>query len=70
MNKYAVIRVGGSISSDNFVTIGVYGTKEEAQSEAKFRRSCLTPGERKYYGMKYKVVECTPRNVENYEIEL
>ena len=69
MNKYAVIRVGGSIGSDNFVTIGVYGTKE-VQSEAKFRRSCLTPSERKYYGMKYKVVECTPRNVENFEIKL
>ena len=68
MNKYAVIRVGGSIG-DSF-TIGVYSTKEEAQSEAKFRRSCLTPGERKYYGIKYKVVECTPRNVENYEIKL
>ena len=73
MNKYAVIRVGGSIDSDNFVTIGVYSTKEEAQSEARFRRSCLTlvnPSERKYYGMKYKVVECTPRNVENFEIKL
>lgn len=70
MNKYVVIRVGGSIGSDSFVTIGVYGTKEEAQSEAKFRRSCLTPSERKYYGMKYKVVECAPRNVENYEIKL
>ena len=42
MNKYAVIRVGGSIGSDNFVTIGVYSTKEEAQSEVRFRRSCLT----------------------------
>ena len=70
MNKYAVIRVGGSISSDNFVTIEVYGTEEEAQSEAKFRRSCLTPSERKYYSMKYKVIECTPRNVENFEIKL
>ena len=68
MNKYAVIRVIGSIG-DSFV-IGVYGTKEEAQTEAKFRRSCLTPGEKKYYGIKYKVVECTPRNVENYEIKL
>lgn len=68
MNKYAVVRVIGSIG-DSFV-IDVYGTKEEAQTEAKFRRSCLTPGERKYYGIKYKVVECTPRNVENYEIKL
>jgi len=74
MNKYAVIRVGGSIGCGNFVTVGIYGAKEEAQeeaqAEAKFRRSRLSPCEKKYYGMKYKVVECTPRNVENYEIKL
>lgn len=70
MNKYAVIRTCGSIGSADFVTIGIYDTKEEAQTEAKFRRSRLSPCEKKYYGMKYKVVECAPRNVENYEIQL
>lgn len=56
MNKYAVIRINGFMGFNDIAAIGYYDTKEEAQAEAKFRRSCLSPYEKKCYGIKYKVV--------------
>lgn len=70
MSKYAVIRVGRSVGSSPFTTIGIYNTKREAQTEADFRDSQLSTGEKEYFNMKYRVIALTPRNVDFYDIEL
>ena len=52
---YSVVRVGGSIGEKSFVVKSGL-SKEEAQEYAKVRMKSLSPGEKKYYGIKYKVV--------------
>ena len=65
--KYGVIRTGGAIGEqdkDTYYHVGsVFGTlvkqdisKDEATEFAKKRRKFLSPGERKYYGITYRVV--------------
>ena len=53
---YSVVRVGGSIGEKSFVVVKSGLSKEEAQEYAKVRMKSLSPGEKKYYGIKYKVV--------------
>ena len=65
--KYGVLQTGGSIgeqNKDTYYHVGsVFGTlvkqdmsKDEATEFAKNRRKRLSPGERKYYGINYRVV--------------
>jgi hypothetical protein len=65
--KYGVIQTGGTIgeqTKDTYYQVGrVFGTlvkqdmsKDEATEFAKNRRKHLSPTERKYYGMGYRVV--------------
>ena len=65
--KYGVLQTGGSIGEQNrdtYYHVGsVFGTlvkqdvsKDEATEFAKKRRKRLSPGERKYYGINYRVV--------------
>lgn len=65
--KYGVIRTGGAIgeqNKDTYYHVGrVFGTlvkqdmsKDEATEFAKNRRKRLSPTERKYYGISYRVV--------------
>ena len=65
--KYGVIQTGGTIgehNKDTYYHVGsVFGTlvkqdvsKDEATEFAKNRRKRLSPGERKYYGINYRVV--------------
>ena len=65
--KYGVLQTGGTIgeqNKDTYYHVGsVFGTlvlqdvsKDEATEFAKKRRKRLSPGERKYYGINYRVV--------------
>ena len=65
--KYAIIITGGSLGEqdkgDYYNVGGVFGrlykqdlSKEEATDIAKRMRKSLSPGERKYYGINYRVV--------------
>ena len=65
--KYGVLQTGGSIGEQNrdtYYHVGsVFGTlvkqdvsKDEATEFAKNRRKRLSPSERKYYGINYRVV--------------
>ena len=53
---YSVVRVGGSIGEKRSFVVKSGLSKEEAQEYAKVRMKSLSPGEKKYYGIKYKVV--------------
>jgi hypothetical protein len=67
--KYALVCIGGSIGSKNEYPVFVgrdngsiveTGDDKDTLAETKKRRnSQLTPGEKSYYGMKYKVIEIT-----------
>ena len=65
--KYGVLQTGGTIgeyNKDTYYHAGsVFGTlvlqdvsKDEATEFAKKRRKRLSPAERKYYGINYRVV--------------
>ena len=65
--EYGVLQTGGSIgeqNKDTYYHVGsVFGTlvlqdtsKDEETEFAKNRRKRLSPGERKYYGINYRVV--------------
>lgn len=56
IQTYSVVRVGGSIGEKSFVVVKSGLSKEEANEYAKVRMKSLSPGEKKYYGIKYKVV--------------
>ena len=69
-SKFNVIRTGGSIGEIHAakeagkwdtkargVVVKTFENKEEARDFAKALRSWLTPGEKSYYGMGYKVIE-------------
>ena len=56
IQTYSVVRVGGSIGEKSFVVVKSGLSKEEANEYAKARMKSLSPGEKKYYGIKYKVV--------------
>lgn len=68
-NSFVLIREGGSIGSNNNNTFiphfrgNAYKTsnnKEELKELVKYKNSKLSPGEKKYYGIKYSVKEVTP----------
>jgi len=54
---FAVHRHGGSIGSGGPTHYSTHETKEDAKEEAKRLNKGLSPGEKKYYGIKYKVSE-------------
>lgn len=69
--KYAVIRLGGSIGEK--ITIGpkdIFDNKEAAKENAKVSNKLLSPGDKKYYGIKYTVIELTPKNIQKYNINV
>ncbi len=58
--KFIVVRTGGSIGTKydaklRGVMVKEFDDKEEAKEFAKSRRKMLSPGEKKYYGMRYSV---------------
>lgn len=67
--QYATALKGGSIGEKNIHSArdlkgmpvkgntSVKSTREEAKEEAKRRNKMLSPGEKKYYGLKYIVVQ-------------
>lgn len=52
---FKVIRYGGSIGECNVPY--ECGTKEEAQKKAKAWKNSYSPAARKYYGVRYRIVE-------------
>ena len=54
---FAVHRHGGSIGSGGPTHYSTHETKEDAKEDAKRLNKGLSPGEKKYYGIKYKVSE-------------
>jgi len=56
LKKYVVIRTGGSIGNHDKI-VDSFDNIEEAKDYAKRMRKHLTPGERSYYGMSYKVFD-------------
>jgi hypothetical protein len=57
MEAFAVHRHGGSIGSGGPVHVKTHETKEDAKEHAKRLNKGLSPGEKSYYGIKYKVSE-------------
>src|SRR6056300_313241 len=57
-SKYTVIRTGGSVRDKSFKE--EFDSEEKAKEYAKKMNSQLSPGEKKYYKIKYKVV--APKN--------
>ena len=63
--KYVVVSKGGSIGGDKTgynadlegTVIAAFNTKEEAKEKAFRMNKILSPGDKKYYGMKYTVVQ-------------
>ena len=56
--KWGVIQTGGSIGDRSSKTPKeAEASKEEAQAKAKRMNKQLSPGEKKYYGIKYKAVQ-------------
>ena len=53
---YAVIRLGGSVGEKNYSIVGDNLSRDEAIDMAKRYRKMLSPGEKKYYRITYKVV--------------
>ena len=53
---YAVIRLGGSVGEKNYSIVGDNLSHGEAIDMAKRYRKMLSPGEKKYYRITYKVV--------------
>jgi hypothetical protein len=76
-DKYAIIFLGGSIGQRNSYPIfckgqmgSVYETgndKESLKETAARLRKQLSPGEKKYYGMSYTVIEMTPYKIKEIE---
>ena len=75
--KYGVLQTGGTIgehNKDTYYHVGaVFGTlvkqdmtKDEATEFAKNRRKRLSPTERKYYGINYRVVPM--KNLKKVEV--
>jgi hypothetical protein len=69
-DKYALVLCGGSLGDRcgfhlfvgrNMATVlSTSDDKESLVEDKKRRNKQLTPGEKSYYGMSYKVVEITP----------
>jgi len=66
--KFGVFSSGGSIGSKNDEPVKTFDTKEEADAKAKSLNKSLTPGEKSYYKMKYKVKQITEGHSMHFEI--
>ena len=76
-HQFAIVLVGGSIgATDSFpvfvrgqwgTIVGTSNDKEELKVKAKRMNKYLSPGERKYYRMKYTVVELTRSKVKEID---
>lgn len=67
--QYTIVLLGGSIEDKNVTSIGqlrgvaikndtkLFDDRKEAQNVAKRRNRILSPGDKKYYGLKYVVAE-------------
>ena len=57
MFKYGVFSYGGAIGNcgTGVIMVKSFDKKEDAKKCAKGYNAVLTPGEKKYYGMKYAV---------------
>lgn len=76
--QFALVSTGGSIGSlpkyPVFTRNGMGSIietsddKEALKQDAASMRSRLSPGERKYYGMGYTVIELTPRKIKEIEM--
>jgi hypothetical protein len=74
-DKFALVFVGGSIGQSRQYPIFIGGSigsiyetgndKEALKEKAKRMRKNLSPGERKYYGMNYTVIELTPSKIKD-----
>ncbi len=53
---WGIVRKGGSLGSSPTGLIKAFDTKKAAQEVAKRWNKRLTPGERKYYKIWYKVI--------------
>ena len=51
--------VGKHTSKGYSVLIKTFSTSDDAKIFAKYRRSLLSPGEKKYYGMGYSIIKLT-----------
>jgi hypothetical protein len=77
-DPYALISIGGSIgdraaypvfSGRDMGSIIETGSDKKALVEKAARmRKRLSPGERKYYGLNYKVIELTPRKIKEIDM--
>jgi hypothetical protein len=78
-DPFALVRIGGSIGDratypvfaggGNMGSIIETGNDKEAlQEKATRMRKSLSPGERKYYGLNYKVIELTPRKIKEIDM--
>jgi len=65
---FAVHRHGGSIGSGGPVHVKTHETKEDAKEHAKRLNKGLSPGEKSYYGIKYKVSEVKGDVKEGYDV--
>ena len=62
-SKYTVIRTGGSVGDKSFKE--EFDSEEKAKEYAKRMNNQLSPGEKKYYKIKYKVI--APKNKPVFE---
>jgi hypothetical protein len=62
-SKYTVIRTGGSVGDKSFKK--EFDSEEKAKEYAKRMNNQLSPGEKKYYKIKYKVI--APKNKPVFE---
>ena len=76
IGKWTVKRSGGSIgdkpSNPTAATVNpamTFDSQEEAKELAKRRNKQLSPGEKKYYGIKYKAVQITEGYFEPYNVQ-
>lgn len=76
-DKFALVCLGGSIGGVRSFSIFVQGQmgsiyetgndRTVLTETAKRMRKQLSPGERKYYGMNYTVIELTPNKIKEIE---
>lgn len=52
---FNVVSHGGYIGQSEVRVVGTFNTRTEARMKAKGLNGCLSPGDKKYYGMKYTV---------------
>jgi hypothetical protein len=66
MNEYGVYRYGGSVGNSDTKLVVLCDSKDAAKKSARSSNAVLTTGEKKYFGMKYKVQKTTPEDIQQY----